>query len=505
MVWRGRFRRRASWFATNSTLVAASLLLLLLLCIATGTASGQTPQSIPPANDSPAPAAQIDLSAIGFRIPPLSERTSEDESNVSLNFVDAGHLLLTFDPKKMFKRLPECTAAHHDRMMRAVILDTASGKVVTQASWYLHDHRPYLWPFGAGRFLLRRGNQLYVVDSSLHEKLLWSSAKDLQWVSVTPTGDQIIVETAQDADPAQKSAGTAPKVPVPAAPKFVAQFLDATTLAPQRSVPLSKVVDITGTSTGYVDLVHRGEIWLIRFGSNPKTRRNIARVKSQTVPSVFYGSNNTLQIGWCGVRNCDFSVSSFTLAGRRLWHQRWGRFRIYPAVVRNEDNSRFAVSTLQQKPVPAVANPETPADDPIDVFQLDPAERDVFQQDIQIFDTASGNSVFSLSVTPAIISGQDLSLSPDGGRLAVLHGDRLELFDLPALSAEEQAKYAALKSEAQDLSALASSPDENAGDAGNAGSETAAANPPESNAGSAEASTDEPAAADGKASRNVVL
>ena len=429
------------------------------------------------------------------------ERMSEDEPSVSLNFVDADHVLLTFDPKKMFKRLPQCTSAHQDRLMHAVVLELPSGKVVTQTDWYLHDHRPYLWPFGPGKFLLRRANDLYVVDSSLHQKLLWSSPKDLLWVSVTPTGNQIIVETAEDPAAAPNSTPARPDSPAKLAPKFLAQFLDAATLAPERTVPLNNVVNITGTSTGYVDLVHHANIWLIRFGPNPKVRHNIARVKSQTIPAVFYGSRNTLQIGWCGSSNCDFSVSSFTLAGRRLWHQRWSHFRISPSVIRDEDNSRFGVSTWQQIPQAAGAQPRYDSDD---ALQLDPSQRDVFQQDIQVFDTASGNPVFSLNVIPAIASGLNFSLSPDGRRAAVVRGDHLELFELPPISADEQSKYAQIKTEVQDysvLNALADEKDEDAGqEAIKTSPDTVAENSEDPKASDGPAKTDQPTstAASGK-------
>jgi VWFA-related protein len=458
-----------------------------------------------PASEPPQPAAQIDLAAIGYRTPPLMERMSEDEPTVSLNFVDADHVLLTFDPKKMFKRLPQCTAAHQDRLMRAAILELPSGKVVTQADWYLHDHRPYLWPFGPGKFLLRRANDLYVVDSTLHEKLLWTSTKDLLWVSVTPTGNQIIVETAEDPaeDPAAapNSTPARPDSPAKLAPKFLAQFLDAATLAPERTVPLNNVVNITGTSTGYVDLVHHANIWLIRFGPNPKVRHNIARVKSQTIPAVFYGSRNTLQIGWCGSSNCDFSVSSFTLAGRRLWHQRWSHFRISPSVVRDEDNSRFGVSTWQQKPQAAGTQPPYDSDD---ALQQDPSQRDVFQQDIQVFDTASGNAVFSYDLIPAIASGLNFSLSPDGRRAAVVRGDHLELFELPPISADEQSKYAQIKTEVQDSSVLNASTDEKDEDAGqeaiNASSAANSGIPQDPSAADSPAKTDHAASAGEKPS-----
>lgn len=70
-------------------------------------------------------------------------------------------------------------------------------------------------------------------------------------------------------------------------PKFVAQFLDAKTLTLHRTIPLDKMVDLTATSSGYVDLVPKGDIWLIRFGPGSVNRRDTARVRPQNVPSVF--------------------------------------------------------------------------------------------------------------------------------------------------------------------------------------------------------------------------
>ena len=60
--------------------------------------------------------------------------------------------------KQLFQRLPECTPDHQDRVMHAMILEIASGKVITEADWFLHDRRRYLWPLAPGKFLLRKLN-----------------------------------------------------------------------------------------------------------------------------------------------------------------------------------------------------------------------------------------------------------------------------------------------------------------------------------------------------------
>lgn len=414
----------------------------------------------PFAPNSPSPAARIDLSTLGYHVPSRMDRLIEDEASMSLNFVDQNHVLLTFDPKRLLRRLPGCTPDHQDRLMHAAILELPGGKVVKEAEWYLHDRRRYLWPLAPGTFLLRRQNDLYVVDSDLHERLLLSSPRDLLWVAVTPDSSQVIVETANESDPVMSSRALPRSSPTKTQPKFVARFLDAKTLAPRRTVLLDKVVDLNGTNTGYVDLVHNGEIWLIRFGPGASLRRNIARVRSRTVPDVVYTSDDSLLIGRCAATKCDYGVTSFSVSGSLLWRQHWSRLRSFPAIARDHDGDRFSVSTLQVVPMENKADKSRGPDyDPDDAFQLDPVQRDILQQDIQVFETASGNPVLSLTVMPAVQSGRNLSLSADGRRLAVLQDDNLELFDLPPVSAEEQTKFAELKRATPDLFAVTSPPD----------------------------------------------
>jgi VWFA-related protein len=415
----------------------------------------------------PRPSASIDLTPIGYHELSRMDRTAEDQRNASLDFIDPHHVLLTFNRKQMFQRLPECTADHEDRLIHAVILELPGGKVVTEADWYLHDRRRYLWPLAPGRFLLRRLNKLYIVDSSLHESLLLSSPKDLLWVSVTPDGSQIIIETEND----KKASTSTPKSPAKPEPKYVVRFLDAKTAATQRTLLFNNLTNLTGTSTGYADVIRKGDIWLLRFGPTVTKRHNLARVRSQTVPSVLYPTDNTLLIGRCAASGCKYGVTAFTLTGHRLWRQHWPHLRSYPELTRSQDSSRFAVCTLRVEPS---VNRQPNLDDAEDTaLQSQVSEQDALRQEVQVFDTASGSAALSVTVSPAVVTGQNVSLSPDGRILALLRGSTLELFDLPPMSDEEQAKFAALKSDIFGLYTVGSNADadstiENAAPAANA-------------------------------------
>ena len=377
------------------------------------------------------------------------DRISENQPPVTLDFVDETHVLLTFDQKKLSRRLPECPPEHEDRLMHAGILEVPGGKVVQEADWCLHDRRPYLWPLGNGELLLRRGNDLYRIDSNLHEKLLLKSPADLLWVTVTPDARQIVIET--------RAPARAPDPKSPSSPKFVAQFLDAQTLVPQRTVPLAELTDLTAASTGYADLVHKNDIWLLRFGPDQKQRHNLARVRSQIEPNVLYSSNNSVLIGRCPTLNCDYSVTSYTLNGRRLWLQHWPRYRFFPAVTRTTDAGRFAVSSLQLAPkAPATVGVQA---GPEGAVQPEVSEFDIFQQDLQVFDTASGNPLLSLTVAPSMMAGRNYAISPNGRGVAVLQNAFLELYELRPPSDEERAKSASLKSNLPDFYSVAANPD----------------------------------------------
>ncbi len=369
-----------------------------------------------------------------------------DEAELSLNFVDRDHVLLTFNPKKLFTRLSDCPPSHADRLVHAAVLELPTGKVEKETDWYLHDHRRYLWPLPSGKFLLRKLNSLYIVDSALHEQLLFRSPKDLLWVTVTPDEEQIIVGTREGENSPKDAHPGGERNERKDREKFQLEFMDVDTLAVQRTIALQGIVDIDGTSGGYTDFIQKNDLYLIRFGPTPEQRRNIARVRSRCTPEVFYSSTHSLLIGRCPVTDksleSEYVVTAFTVTGRRLWRQHWSQRRYFPTLARSEDNSRFAISTLERKDSSiAAANADSENSD---------MEADInggLEQSVQVFDTASGNLIQSVTVNPVVKSGQNFSLSPDGRRLVTLNDSGLEFYDLPPASEEERAKFTALKAD----------------------------------------------------------
>ena len=340
------------------------------------------------------------------------------------------HVLLTYNPKKLFQRLADCPPSHNDRMIHAAVLELPSGNIVKETEWYLHDTRRYLWPMGSGRFLLRRLNKLYEVDSNFHEHLILDSSQPLVWISVTPDGKQIITETSQGAAPAGDHAKSEQRAKI--------TFMDADSLVVQRTIESRGVVRMEAASSGYADAEHRGNLWVVRFGPAAKDRINIARVRTRATPDLLYTSENTILIGRCPIQGDDYSVSAFTLTGTVLWRQRWSSCRYHPAVKRSEDGSRFAAGTTI---VPAEKTPSTDETDP---------EAGI-QQTIQVFDTASGNSLLSIKADEPFMDAQNFALSPDGRQMAIFAGRFLDIYPLREMSPTERTQYLAAKADAPGL------------------------------------------------------
>jgi VWFA-related protein len=429
----------------------------LLLAVATSVLFSISPASLAqhaPSTSSPVaqPVAHIDLAFLGYAQPSRNERLIGDEPSVSLDFVDSTHLLFTFDRRKLFARLPECPRSHQDRMIHAAILETPGGKVVREADWYLHDRRRYLWPLGGGRFLLRKLNSLYLVDSNLQEQLLLDSPRDLAWLSVSADGKQVILETriaGNDIKQSANDAATSGKTNT----KFALDFFDIDSRTPKQTIGIDKIVHVNTSGNGYADVLRKGDLWLVRFGPTPAQRKNVARIRSRCTPDVFYSASNSMLIGRCSTNLSDYSVTAFSLTGRRLWRQHWKAKRFSPAVLHSDDNRRFAVSSFSV-PDSLPSAPATSDDETDPEIGL--------QQNIEILETASGDPVQSLVVTPSMVSAQNFSLSPDGMSVAALHNSQIELYDLPKISDEEQAKFSALQADVPGLYIVPKSDSESA-------------------------------------------
>ncbi len=417
-----------------------STLLWLAFCISAFGQGAEFDSALAP------PTQEIDLSAWGFSgLSPIAR--FHFRANVSVHFLDNNHLLVTFVAQRKLSRRPlECLPTHPCRTIHAVILDLASSKAVTETDWYQHDYGPYLWPLSPGRFLLRKSNSLYVLDSDLHETLLKDFPSELLWANVTPDGKQIVAETVLEGSSGTASEATNRNQQTEDSrrARVKIDFLNSISLDVERSIQATGVIEFDAPSSGYADFTHsvRDNTWLVRFGPNVTQRQGVARVKSPCEPNLLFPTKNTLLVGRCSSNSRDYNVGAFSLTGHSLWRQRWPQLNHFPGLARSEDGSRFAVGTItaSRETSSALKNND----------EGDAGWPDV-EQDVRVFETASGKLILAARVRSVVLKNPNFALAPDGNRFALLDGSVLRIFDLPSVSADERAKYLALAAGAPGL------------------------------------------------------
>lgn len=377
----------------------------------------------------PTDGSRIDLLKLGYPGLPATARQSGG-ANLSLDFLNSDHVLVTFNPKRMFQRMPDCPTTHNDRLVHAVILKLPDGQVVKETDWYLHDSLRYLWPLNSGHFLLRKLNRLYEVNSNFEEKLILDSPDELHWVSVTPDGRQIIIETPDISAAKSNKVQSAQPVKI--------SFLDVNSLAVVRVMRSKTAIRLGATSSGFADVVQTGgSTWLVRFGPALRDRTSITRVRSRVPPNIVYGTANTLLIGRCSPSKGGYRMSAFTVTGTPLWKQSWNECRYTPVSKGSEDGNRVAIVTATIRPA-GTSSTDTPLAD---------SAEDELEQGIQVLETASGKTVLTARAGQAVLDGANVSLSPDGMKLAVLDGTAMTIYSLQAVSEDERSKYLAVKSD----------------------------------------------------------
>jgi hypothetical protein len=379
----------------------------------------------PKPDPGPQPSVRIEVGPLGYT-PPSRAYLSYRYSTTTLDFIDNDHLLFTFRDTGLMRRIPDDPPDDQDQMIRADVLDIASGKPVEQTQWRMHDRQRYLWPLRDGQFIVRQRNSLYLTDSHLELRPYLSFDAPLQAVEIAPDRNLMVIEVQKltPADSGPDSLAGLDSVfglTVPTKRKRIELFV----LHPGEKTILAETetrssVDLPLIENGFLSLLEGKDpgSWVIErevFHGDPKT---IAGFKSSCQPTLISVSAAVaLAVGCPPKGGSDHMVSAMSLSGTVLWQDRWKQRYIWPTFDYAEDGSRFAYGSLQ-------INRDIGF---MDYFGVD----DVTAQMVGVFDTQSGKLELVKDASPVVSAGHNYALSRDGRRFAILRGGAIEIYDLP--------------------------------------------------------------------------
>lgn len=368
----------------------------------------------PPA--PPTPAFRIPVDPLGF-LPPSAFYLDYRLSSVTLGFFDDDHLLFTFHEAGLMKRLPQDPADDEDQMIRALVVDARTGKVLKQAEWRMHDRNQFLWPFPGGKFLLRIRNTLYVTGPSLELEPYLTFSRPLRAVQVSPERKWLAVEVEE---PVAPSSG--PRLgdkPVSDDEEVRVLFFPAGSRQPVASSLLHEAGLLPLMGGGLLDVAEGQPLgqWRMREVPFHGTPQLVGNLRSWCRPSVQPLSESVALVSWCAQTQDDRPVFAVNLDGKELWEDRWQSKYVWPDYDFAEDGSRFAYESIELNTT-------------VSAFTtLDAGE--VAGQEAGVYDTQSGKLLLVRDASPVISAGQNIALSPDGRRFAILRHGAIEIYDLP--------------------------------------------------------------------------
>lgn len=410
----------------------AKLLLLLAPLVCRLDAQNGPPRSYDYHGETP---VRIPVAALGYRAP--GELPAfQYYSLVGLHFVDATHLLFTFNTTALLRRDDLCAGGDAQRMVRAVVLDIPSGKVATQAEWKLYDFSDFLWSLGNGQFLLRRCSQLERVDATLHPTPWISLDGTLEAMTFSPDHSVLMVEEKPPVRTPAGPSGGADNSPLLSQqansmissqpdPELAVDFIRMKPLGVIARSHVPRAVEIPMMSQGFLEMMAAiDQRWVVMLQPFQGPKRQIATIRSICQPELTAISDSVMIAEMCPKSNAR-GYQAYNLQGSLLWQMPINPDRVLPRFIRTLDGAHFAIETLH-------ASHPRAALDPI-------SNQDIDSEIIDVFDTLTGATIASFRTTPVYTAGRNVDFSPDGSRLAILHDGTIEIYDLNGLAKSQQA------------------------------------------------------------------
>ncbi len=391
----------------------------------------------------PRPAARIPLDGIGFQ--PLSPRYLLDGSSMlALHYVDATHLLVSFDARRLIPRIPNDPPTDQDHNIDLLLLELPSGRLVARAELLVHDHGQYLWNLGHGEFLLRLRDTFTTFAPLANlasgkpfvQSPFLRTTRHVIAVLLSPQADFLTIESTDpiplvDPDPSFAAAFGPSNNPPPTAVQLNFYRLglpDPSGRVVPRTAGIAvarRAIDLPLTSEGLLNVLDEGNYrWAFDFKSHAGKRLELALFDSTCRPVPFFISPSEFLVFGCHGGTTRQTIAAFNLRGDATWQQVLSGSYIAPSFVFAPVAGRFALGRL-------IINSAS-----VGVDSLDPSM--VLAESVDVIQNDSGKTLFHTECTPAARAGQNFALSPDGMNIAVIREGSVEIYALPPLGPQDK-------------------------------------------------------------------
>ena len=419
---------------------SCAIVLVALLHALPAAAADDGPKAVRPGD----PYLSIPTDTLGFD--PIQPRLLTGGATLfTLNFVDNTHLLLTFNSHGLIPRVNDGVPQDDDRMITAQLLELPTGNVLARTTWHTRDRVQYLWPLSHGLFLLRIRSHLTVIDpirglargDAFHQQTFLEMNHPIGYISVSPGGDLLVVETVTPPHPETDDSQDTPQVlhfnTEPTAEiRFFRMLFQSSETDPPHLIAQAAgllaartLIRVPATSEGFLDILKESnQTWLFDFQSHEGKRLELAPFDTTCAPSPYFISRTEFVALGCRGSDTRVMLSGFNLRGEQPWIQVLSGQQISPILVSSPDAGRFAFSRILI------------TGSFYDLQNLLPEE--LSGQEIQVIQHHDGRVLLKVVASPIQRTGQNFDISPDGLSFTVIRNGNLEVYHLPVLTPKDQ-------------------------------------------------------------------
>lgn len=416
--------------------IPASLLLFMGLTAALFVCSEAS------AERAPTPQ-RILLDDLGFQ--PLSPMFMLNGSSMlTLHYVDDKHILVTFNVRRLLRRLPEEPVNDDDRSVDAVLIELPTGKILARTTWRTHDRAQYLWSLGHGDFLLRIRETLTVFSPMANlaaghpfEQTPFIVARDrrIAMILLSPDADLMMVETLAPLTPEEQHEALLGPIADPPALKQRNSVQINFYRFERQSGRVKPVLagaartehtgELAANAAGFIATVDQGhQHWAFDFHSYSGKVAELSPFDSTCNPiPILVNSGEFIAFG-CHLSQGMHTLGGFNMRGEEMWEQNLIGDYLSPSLAFATSDGRFALSRV-------LTRSEFLPDQPISPDL-------VSSQTVVVMQASTGRQIFKTDCSPIARAGQNFALSPDGLSLAVVRADAIEIYPLPPLTGKEQ-------------------------------------------------------------------
>jgi hypothetical protein len=369
----------------------------------------------------------------------------DGSSMLTLDYVDDTHLLLTFNARRLIRRIPGDPPTDQDRNVDALLLELPSGRVLARTEWILHDHGHYLWNLGHGQFLFRVRDDFNLIaplanlkrGNAFTERPFLRSARQVDVVTLSADASFLTIETTEPQPPSEETPSAFSPLSQPSRQPSDVQFnfyrLNQSAaqnegyILPQVAgmARSNRFVELPLTLGGIIQVLDQGhQRWAFDFRAHSGKLTQLALFDSTCRPiPIFISPSEFIAFG-CRGGTIRQQLAAFNLRGDATWEAALNGPFISPYLAFAPSVGRFALGRVLTGSL-GVPN------DSVDPSFFTGQNVDVFQDD-------SGKQLLHIDCAPIARAGQNFALSPDGMNLAVIREGAVEIFPLPPLGPQDK-------------------------------------------------------------------